>query len=245
MAFNNCNPETNGEKYFYNLLKDKITTIFDIGCRYDSLFLDFTGDVHYFDPISEFINKLKEQPTLNRKSYFNTFGLGYQTGKQYYFPAHQSFVNRIKSCHDDAKNKLELEIKTATDYITEFAHCTVNTGLETQCLGTDVNDGTPIDFHEFIDFIKIDTEGYELDVLQGFGDLLTTRVKVIQFEYGGTYLDKGIKLQDVISYLETQGFGKFCYLSCDTLIQITDFTDHYKYCNIVCVNMRLEMKDLY
>jgi len=235
MIFNNCNPETNGEKYLYTLLKDKIHTIFDIGCRYDSLFLDFTGDVHYFDPIPEFIDKLKQQPTLNNKSYYNTFGLGSQTCKQYYFPAHQSFVNRVKCCHDDTDNKIELDIKTAADYITGLG--ITNSG-ETQ-IPTEIS--TYID----INFIKIDTEGYELDVLQGFGDLLTTQVKVVQFEYGGTYLDRNIKLQDVVSYLKNKGFDKFSYLSSGALIPITDFRDHYKYSNIVCVNLGLDMKDLY
>lgn len=219
MAFNNCNSETNGEKYLYSLLKDKINTIYDVGCRYDSLFLDFPGEVHYFDPISEFIEKLKIQPTFNRKSYYNIFGLGQQTGKTFYFPSHQSFINRVKCCGNDEKNKIELEIKTGLDYLDSL------------------NSAEPIDF------IKIDTEGYELDVLQGFGDYLTNYVKVIQFEYGGTYLDRGIKLQDVISYLEAKGFGKFSYLSSTGMIPITDTIDHYRYCNIVCINTGLNMND--
>ena len=57
--FNNCNSKTNGELLFYNLIKDKITTIFDIGCRNDSEFINFNGEVHYFDPINDFIESLK------------------------------------------------------------------------------------------------------------------------------------------------------------------------------------------
>ncbi len=33
--------------------------IFDVGCRSDSDYIDFTGEVHYFDPVNEFIENLK------------------------------------------------------------------------------------------------------------------------------------------------------------------------------------------
>lgn len=88
---------------------------------------------------------------------------------------------------------------------------------------------------EKIDFLKIDTEGYELQVLKGFGDFLQN-VTIIQFEYGGTFLDNNIKLIDVIKYLEQQGFHKFSYLTNNGTPHLTDFNDHYQYCNIVCVN---------
>ena len=38
---------------------------------------------------------------------------------------------------------------------------------------------------DFIDFLKIDTEGHEFQVLRGFGEeLKEKRIKIIQFEYG-------------------------------------------------------------
>ena len=61
-------------------------------------------------------------------------------------------------------------------------------------------------------------------------------VKIIQFEYGGTFLDNNLKLIDVIQYLESKGFYKFSYLTYYGTVLITDFSDHYKYCNIVCIN---------
>jgi hypothetical protein len=86
-----------------------------------------------------------------------------------------------------------------------------------------------------IDFLKIDTEGYELKVLEGFEDYLSN-IKIIQFEYGGTFLDNNTKLFDIIYYLEKYGFHKFSYLTNYGLVALTDFNDHYQYCNIVCVN---------
>ena len=86
-----------------------------------------------------------------------------------------------------------------------------------------------------VDFLKIDTEGYELNVLQGFEDTLEN-VKIIQFEYGGTFLDNNTKLIDVINYLGSKGFYKFSYLTNNGTVPILDFNDHYQYCNIVCIN---------
>lgn len=209
--FNNDNPKTNGEELFYRNIKDRIYTIFDVGCRSDTEFNSFEGEVHYFDPVNEFIENLKKQPNNNKLSFYNNFGLGNDDKESYYYPRYQSFYNRTISCNiSDESNKIVLNIKKAYNYIIE----------------------KNIDN---IDFLKIDTEGYELNVLEGFEDKLNI-VKIIQFEYGGTFLDNNVKLIDVIKFLEQKGFYKFSYLTNYGTELIKDFTDHYKYCNIVCIN---------
>lgn len=209
--FNNCNSKTNGEVKFFMNIKDKINVIFDVGCRYDSDFLYFSGEVHYFDPVNQFIDILKKQRNLNKNAYFNNFGLGEENKEVYYYPKYQSFYDRTNSCVvSDDSNKILLPIKKGKDYI-------ISNNIEN------------------IDFLKIDTEGYELNVLQGFEDCLE-KVKIIQFEYGGTFLDNNQKLIDVINYLEQKGFYKFSYLTNYGTELIQDFTDHYQYCNIVCIN---------
>lgn len=209
--FNNCNSKINGEEKFFINIKNNINVIFDVGCRSDSEFINFTGDVHYFDPVNEFIEKLKTQKISNKSSYFNNFGLGEENKEIYYYPNFQSFYDRIKSCNksDDA-NKILLNIKKGKDYI-------INNNIKN------------------IDFLKIDTEGYELHVLQGFEDFIEN-IKIIQFEYGGTFLDNNKKLIDVINYLKQKGFYKFSYLTNYGTEIITNFNDHYQYCNIVCIN---------
>ncbi len=209
--FNNCDSRTNGEYVFFMNIRDKIDCIFDVGCRTDSEFVNFTGEVHYFDPVSEFIEELKKNKNVNKAAYFNNFGLGEDNKQTYYYPKYQSFYDRTNSCYisDDA-NKILLDIKTGKDYI----------------INNDIKN---------IDFLKIDTEGYELNVIKGFGDYIEN-IKVVQFEYGGTFLDNKTKMIDVINYLEQKGFHKFSYLTANGTEIITDFSDHYQYCNIVCVN---------
>jgi FkbM family methyltransferase len=209
--FNNDNSKTNGEYAFFMHIKNNIDVIFDVGCRTDTDYLFFQGEVHYFDPINDFLEQLKIKQNSNRVSYFNNFGLGKDNNQFYYYPKYQSFYDRVNSCRisDDA-NKVLLTVKKGHDYVVE-------------------------NNIKRIDFLKIDTEGYELNVLQGFEDALEM-VNIIQFEYGGTFLDNKIKLIDVIDYLKQKGFHKFSYLTHSGVVPITDFTDHYQYCNIVCIN---------
>ena len=209
--FNNCNSKTNGEHRFFMYIQNKINVIFDVGCRSDSEFINFSGEVHYFDPIHEFIEQLKKQKNANKISYFNNFGLGNENNQFYYYPKYESFYDRIASCHiSDDNNKILLNVKKGKDYV-------ISKNIEK------------------IDFLKIDTEGYELNVLQGFEECLEN-IKIIQFEYGGTFLDNNIKLIDVKNYLEQKGFHKFSYLTNAGPVLITDYNDHYQYCNIVCIH---------
>ena len=209
--FNNCDSKTNGEEYFFIKIKDNINVVFDVGCRSDSEFINFNGEVHYFDPVNHFIEQLKSIKNINTKSYFNNFGLGKENNKFYYYPKYQSFYDRTNSCKmSDDSNKILLDIKIGKEY-------TITNHIKN------------------VDFLKIDTEGYELNVLEGFDDFLEN-VKIIQFEYGGTFLDNNVKLIDVINYLKEKGFHKFSYLTSYGTEIITNFNDHYQYCNIVCIN---------
>ena len=207
-AFNNCNSKLNGELALIKSLTTGLV-IFDIGARSDSDFQQYRGIVHYFEPIKEFIDKLSGLSTVNMTSYYNNIGLSDDEAVLQYYPRYQSFHNRIVSCKiDDSSNIILLRVITAKKYIED-------------------NNISKIDF------VKIDTEGHELRVLRGFGDKLSI-VSQIQFEYGGTYKDTNTKLIDVISYLQKYGFTKFYYLSPSGNIMITDFSDHYNYCNILC-----------
>ena len=49
-----------------------------------------------------------------------------------------------------------------------------------------------------IDFIKIDVEGHELEVLRGTTDILAKGgIRFIQFEYGGCNMDARVLLKDL------------------------------------------------
>jgi len=58
-----------------------------------------------------------------------------------------------------------------------------------------------------INFLKIDTEGHELFVLQGAEKLISSQnVDMIQFEYGGCYLDSKTTLKEVYNFLNSKSY---------------------------------------
>lgn len=207
--FNNDNEKENGELWFLETIKNDVKVIFDVGCRDDSLFLDLDKEVHYFDPNTNFISQLIKKPNNNISSKFNNFGLSNSKCKLSYYNKFQSFVDRRKTCGNYNETTI-FNVDTALNYLK-------NNKISN------------------IDFLKIDTEGYELFVILGFEERIKD-VKIIQFEYGGTFIDADIKLINIVNHLKKHGFNNFYYLSPNELIKINDYTDNYNYCNIVSFN---------
>ncbi len=78
---------------------------------------------------------------------------------------------------------------------------------------------------DFIDFLKIDVEGAEFDVLKGAEFMMfEKKLKFIQVEYGGTYIDAGIKFEDVIEYSKDRGYNVY-----ENGKLVTDFKEDYNY----------------
>lgn len=73
---------------------------------------------------------------------------------------------------------------------------------------------------DHIDFLKIDIEGCEWDAIQGADNLISAqKIKMIQFEYGGTYEDANITLQEIFKYFTAKNYSIF-RLAKDGLIYI-------------------------
>jgi len=98
-----------------------------------------------------------------------------------------------------------------------------------------------------IHFLKIDTEGSEFEVIKGAKELLRKgRIDYLQFEYGGTFLDAGITLQEVFEYLKLMRYEIF-KMSPDGLKHIESFSptyEDYEYSNFLAVNERFKLKVL-
>ena len=79
-----------------------------------------------------------------------------------------------------------------------------------------------------IDYLKIDTEGAEFDVLKGAERMLSSkRINYIEFEYGGTYLDSNVTLENVYNYLVKKGYRiSRCFN--DRLERILEFSPKYE-----------------
>jgi FkbM family methyltransferase len=104
--------------------------------------------VHFFDPLKEELLKLKNS-NKNLKHYFNSFGLSDEDKKVLFYKKYQSIFNRKDSCrYDDIANEF-FYFKKSKNYLIEKNIKKIN-------------------------FLKIDVEGSELDVLKGFEDMTPT-----------------------------------------------------------------------
>lgn len=94
-----------------------------------------------------------------------------------------------------------------------------------------------------INFLKVDVEGGELDVLYGAKHFLGTgRIDYLQFEYGGTYLDSQRTLKEAFEYLQ-----KFRYSIFEILPSGLEYKpsfvpeyENYEYSNFLAVNERFK-----
>ncbi|MEG3845592.1 FkbM family methyltransferase [Microcoleus sp. herbarium19] len=92
-----------------------------------------------------------------------------------------------------------------------------------------------------INFLKIDTEGGELEVLRGATNLLQKgKVDYIQFEYGGTFVDANITLKQVFEHLQKFRYTIFKILpaALQPLPQFSPEYENYEYSNFLAVNER-------
>lgn len=90
---------------------------------------------------------------------------------------------------------------------------------------------------EYLDFLKIDVEGHELDVLAGLGEKIKS-VKVIQFEFGGCNIDTKTTFLEFWTLFKIKGFTMY-RISPMGLIHITEYNELYEAyttTNYLCVN---------
>jgi FkbM family methyltransferase len=215
------------EKKWINILLNlnfSNAPIFDIGAK-NSDFLVAKNIVHYFEPNKEYFNKLLNNSATNNantQSYFNKIGLGNETCQSIYYSHCESLINRKHTLHG-------CEIKDK-----ENIHNTINIiKLDDYCHDKKIKECF---------LIKIDVEGYELEVLKGGGNIFRN-CSFVQFEYGGTYRDAGITLDDVIQKLFSYGF-RFIYLIGNELMILNKdlyllIQQKEMYCNLLA--SRIEM----
>ncbi|GGA34661.1 FkbM family methyltransferase [Okeania sp. KiyG1] len=92
-----------------------------------------------------------------------------------------------------------------------------------------------------INFLKIDIEGSELDVLKGATKMLQSgKIDYLQFEYGSTFKDAGISLKTVFEFLQQYRYSLFKILP-DKLDYKPEFLpadEDWQWCNFLAVNER-------
>jgi len=219
---NNCEIDTNGEMLVLKKYLCENEVIFDVGANvgdWTKTVLDIipNAKVHCFEPGRSTYSKL-EQNIDSKNVVFNNFGLGSANEeKAFYIFDNDSTVNSLY-LRDELvnKNKVVTEkvaIKKLDDY------CSDNKIQK-------------------IDFLKIDVEGNEMEVLKGAKRMLEeNNIKIIQLEYGGTYIDAGILLKDLFDFFKDFSFSfyKILFNGIQPVCYTKDL-ENFQYCNYLIIN---------
>jgi FkbM family methyltransferase len=189
--------------------------VFDVGAYkggYSEMVLTYfrAAKLFLFEPNDALCNDLKVK--YGNKSAFNVL-LSHWHGKQSFY--------RCLDKADELSSSYNREIFSEVKNVEENKPCTY---VDFFCLEHEIL---------LIDFLKIDVEGSELDVLKGAEEMLKNKcIRFIQVEYGGTYLDAGITFEQVIQFVEQFGYKVYELIN-DKLHIVQNFVEDYRFTNFL------------
>lgn len=136
-------------------LKD-VKVVFDVGARADIEYFEMfpEAEFHLFEPNTTFFEELKAKVGDRKNVYLNNYGLGDVEGDFQYSSVLQAFAGGEAPIHNEDK---VFKVKVLNDYIKEKKI-------------------------KRLDFLKIDTEGYDYKVLIGGSDAVKM-ARYIQYEH--------------------------------------------------------------
>ncbi|MEO8428333.1 MAG: FkbM family methyltransferase [Verrucomicrobiota bacterium] len=219
--WNNGDQSTNGEAFLIRKVAPKLRVVFDIGANlgdWSSLVLAVNPicKVYAFEASPATFANLKKRYSGHSQVKLLETGIGDREGSLSFHDHGEnsglsSFVSRERSIGLSAKNIVEARL-TTVDAVREKNRL------------------------EHIDFVKVDTEGYEMAVLRGMiSSFKARKISMVQFEYGGTWLDAHETLANANELLREYGYILY-RLRRDALEKIDyDCRQHecFKYSNFI------------
>jgi len=187
---NNDNIYTNGEWRFMKTILPQCAIVFDVGANIGdwtklALSINPTLQIHCFEPSAVTFQRLQSCHFEGAVT-LNNVGLSSIAGKQrlwvYFDGSGENSLYKRRGLEEGwGLMEQEQSEEVMLDTIDEY------------CKRRGV---------QVIDFIKIDVEGHELEVLKGAVIMLELgKIKRIQFEYGGCNIDSRLFLKDLFDYL--------------------------------------------
>ena len=151
---------------FYKTLLPNLKIVFDVGCQNDNIFFELNPslEVHLFDP------QINETLSTNGNVHYNNYALGNTIG---WVDFHYNYGSML--LRDDEPKFTGSHQTKKVRVNTLFNYCKKNKISE-------------------IDLLKIDTEGWDFEVIKGCGEMIK-HIKYIQFEVWDTTID------DIIEFL--------------------------------------------
>jgi len=197
-AENRCDIITNGELWLMKTILPKIKTVFDVGSHIGNwasqvLQLNQHIDLHCFEPCKKTFQVFQKRAFENNVI-CNNFGLGCDNTRK------TMFIYGDLSEGNSLYLRRGLEKIVGHEVLTETEQVEIRT-LDSYCNEKNISE---------IDFLKIDVEGNELEVIKGGSEYFESeRIKIAQFEYGGTYIDSRLLLKDFFDFFEGTNYSIF------------------------------------
>lgn len=227
VGFDNCDPIENGEVKVLSSLIRSNDIVFDVGANKGQwskkvLAIKSGINLYAFEPVPLTFAALKQTLESTKSNLFNVAISDEDAEKTFYSYSNNPDTDELSSFYRrfDVERALNLSvnpIKVKSQTLDSFCK---EHGLS------------------HINFLKIDTEGGELDVLLGAKELLRMKkISTIQFEYGGTFIDAKITLKQVFELLSNNGYSLYRLIP-DGLVNISKWRDtleNYHYSNYLAM----------
>lgn len=189
---NNAKMSTNGEVDFLYKNVKNFSIIFDVGANVGdwSIFannLNNDAKIYSFEPFQESFNILKNRSFINNNVHCNLLALSDEVGKvDLFYNKDESSLNSFYK-RDSSVCSFTDKTIVSVDTVDNF------------CFQNDIKN---------IDFLKIDVEGNEFKTILGAKRMiLDKKIKIIQFEYGGTYISSRALLKDIFNFFEDKDYS--------------------------------------
>lgn len=216
-----------------NILKKEITSekpvLFDIGAHKgdyaEMLFNEFPeAQIFAFEPTFEAHKILKRKLLGSRTQIFN-IGLGSEKATQKIY----SYTQNTGSSHSSVFKEV----------FTKIYNNTAITEMDFSC--TTIDDFCAEHNIKFIDFMKIDTEGSELNILRGATRMLNeNRVRFIQFEFNEMNVISRVFLKDFYDILRQYELFRTYETKLIPLGTYDPIHEVFKFQNIFAINNNIK-----